>query len=126
MASQLDVLGLCSPPSLAALCDYCQNRDQWFEAIAEHHSIPLRTPMGMTKEEAVKALPIRLVQGGNYGEWAKDAGVADAGASSGGGLHRITELARQLRNARKQLVAEMRRREPAWTEAALQRARLKN
>ena len=79
----------------------------------------------MTKEEAVKALPIRLVHGGNYGEWAKDAGVADAGASSGAGLRRITKLARQLCIARKQLVAEMRRREPAWTEAALQRARLK-
>ena len=39
-------------------------------AIAEHHSIPLRTPTGMTKNEAVKALPIRLVRGGNYGEWA--------------------------------------------------------
>ena len=29
-------------------------RDQWFEAIANHHSIPLRTPTGMTKEAAVK------------------------------------------------------------------------
>ena len=55
--------------------DYCQNRDQWFEAIAKHHSIPLRTPTGVTKEEAVKALPIRLVHGGNYGEWAKDAAL---------------------------------------------------
>ena len=58
----------------------------------------------MTKEEAVKALPtIRLVHGGNYGEWAKDAGVADAGASNGAGLHCIIELNRQLRKARKQL-----------------------
>ena len=57
----------------------------------------------MTKEEAVKALPIRLFHGGNYGEWAKDAGVADAGASNGAGLHCITELSHQLRKARKQL-----------------------
>ena len=58
----------------------------------------------MTKEEAVKALPIRLVHGGNYGEWAKDAGVTDAGASNGAGLRCITELNRQLYIARKQLV----------------------
>ena len=44
VASQLDALGLCSSPCLAALRDYCQNRDRWFEAIADHHSIPLRTP----------------------------------------------------------------------------------
>ena len=73
----------------------------------------------------MKALPIRLVHGGNYGKWAKDAGVADAGASHGAGLRCITELCRQLRTARTQLVAEMRRRDPAWTEAALQRARIK-
>ena len=68
VASQLDALGLCSSSCLVALRDYYQNRDRWFEAIADHHSIPLRTPTGMTKEEAVKALPIRLVHGGNYGE----------------------------------------------------------
>ena len=97
VGSQLDALGLCSSSCLAALRDYCLNRNRWFEDIANHHSIPPCTPTGMTKEEAVKALPIRLVHGGNYGEWAKDAGVADAGASNGAGLRCITELCRQTR-----------------------------
>ena len=73
----------------------------------------------------MKTLPIRLIHGGAYATWAKDAGVADAGASKGGGLPRVAELARELRKVRKLVVAEMRRREPAWTEAALQRARIK-
>ena len=89
VASQLFASSL----GLAALRDYCQHRDQWFEAIDEHYSIPLRTTTGVTKKEAVKALPmIRLVHGGNYGEWVKDARIADAGASHGGGLPRITKL----------------------------------
>ena len=43
VASQLDGLGLCSASSLAALRDYCANRNDWFDAIAEHHSIPAVT-----------------------------------------------------------------------------------
>ena len=40
----------------------------------------------MSKKEAVKTLPIRLIHGGAYATWAKDAGVADAGASERGGV----------------------------------------
>ena len=39
----------------------------------------------MIKNEAVKALPIRLVRGGNYGEWAKDAALSQ---EKHGGNHR--------------------------------------
>ena len=52
-------------------------------------------------------------------------GIADAGASLGGGLRLVTGLVRQLRTARRLLVTEMRRRDPAWTETAVQRARIK-
>ena len=50
----------------------------------------------MIKNEAVKALPIRLVRGGNYGEWAEDADVADVGITEMGrsneSTKRLTEL----------------------------------
>ena len=40
VTSQLDRLGLCPPASLACLRDYCANREGWYDAIANHHSIP--------------------------------------------------------------------------------------
>ena len=72
----------------------------------------------------MKAPPIRLLHGGCYAKWARDYGIADVGASLGGGLPLVTGLVRQLRTARRLLVTEMRRRDPAWTEAAHHCARI--
>ena len=52
-------------------------------------------------------------------------GVRDAGVSRGGGLPIVRDLQRQLKEVHATTVAAMRARRPQWTEALLQRKRLK-
>ena len=51
--------------------------------------------------------------------------MRDAGVSRGGGLPIVRDLQRQLKEVHAATVAAMRARRPQWTEALLQRKRLK-
>ena len=125
MASQLDALGLCPSGHLTLLRHYCTHRSSWFDDIIAWHAIPAQIDATTTAKDAAKALPIRLLHGGSYQKWVKDFGVRDAGVSRGGGLPIVRDLQRQLKEVHAATVAAMRARRPQWTEALLQRKRLK-
>ena len=125
VASQLDALGLCPSGHLTLLRHYCAHRSSWFDDIIAWHAIPAQIDATTTAKDAAKALPIRLLHGGSYQKWVKDFGVRDAGVSRGGGLPIIRDLQRQLKEVHAATVAAMRARRPQWTEALLQRKRLK-
>ena len=118
----------CPPAFLASLCNYCAHRQEWFDAIIDFHGVGQgghQLPLNITAKEVAKALPLRLLHGGNYLGWVREFGVQSRGVEHGQGLGRVVLLARQLKLARKVTVAAFAREHPAWVEAALEKARQK-
>ena len=125
VASQLNALGLCPACHLTLLTDYCANRQRWFEDIILWHDIPAQVNPTTTAKDAAKNLPIRLLHGGTYAAWVAEFGLRDAGVARGEGLPIVHQLAAQLQKAHAATLRAMRARHPRWTDALLQRKRLK-